>query len=146
MLTRLVVLFALVPIVELALLIQVGQRLGVWWTLAIVILTGLAGACLARHEGFGVVQRIKRDLADGVLPAAPLLDGALILAGGLLLLTPGLLTDVVGLLVLVPWSRERVKRLLKRRFGLWLASHGAGHTWTQDDCGPTAVPPKRGPA
>ena len=120
MLTKLLLLFTLVPLIELALLIKVGQHLGLLWTLGIVILTGISGAALAKHEGFTVVRQIKQDLAEGILPTARLLDGLLILAGGLLLLTPGLLTDALGLLALIPWTRTWIRSKLKRRFRRWL--------------------------
>ena len=122
MLTKLLLLSTLVPLAELALLIKVGQHLGLLWTLGIVILTGIAGASLAKHEGFAVVRQIKQDLSEGILPTARLLDGVLILAGGLLLLTPGLLTDALGLLALIPWTREWIKSDLKRRFRRWLVT------------------------
>ena len=122
MLTKLLLLFTLVPLAELALLIKVGQHFGLLWTLGIVILTGIAGAALAKHEGFAVVRQIKQDLAEGIVPTARLLDGVLILAGGLLLLTPGLLTDALGFLALIPWTREWIRSDLRRRFRRWLAA------------------------
>ena len=133
MLTRLLLLFTLVPLAELALLIKVGQHLGLLWTLGIVILTGIAGASLAKHEGFAVVRQIKQDLSEGIVPTARLLDGVLILAGGLLLLTPGLLTDTLGLLALIPWTREWIKSDLKRRFRRWLAAQNTYQEATKNE-------------
>ncbi|MFQ5750554.1 MAG: FxsA family protein, partial [bacterium] len=87
MLIRLLLLFTIVPLIELALLIKLGQHIGLFNTIAVVIVTGIVGAALARYEGFGILHRIQNELARGQLPAESLLDGALILAGALLLLT-----------------------------------------------------------
>ena len=111
---RLFLLFALVPVVELALLIQVGQLLGVVPTVVLVLGTGAAGAALARSQGMQAFTRLKVALSSGAFPGEEIIDGALILGGGLLLLTPGILTDVVGFAVLIPGSRQFVKSLVKR--------------------------------
>ncbi|NIR52553.1 FxsA family protein [candidate division KSB1 bacterium] len=116
MLFRLILLFTVVPLVELALLIKLGQAIGLLNTIAIVILTGVVGASLARSQGFGVLQRIQNELAQEKLPGDSLFDGALILAGALLLLTPGLITDVLGFALLLPFSRIFVKMYLKKYF------------------------------
>ena len=112
---RLLALFVLLPIVELALLIQLGGWIGLPGTLAIVLLTGFLGAGLARRQGLRAWMAIQRELRDGRMPAAALLDGLLILIGGILLLTPGLLTDLCGLALLLPPSRGAVKGHLRRR-------------------------------
>ncbi len=120
MFIRLILLFTLVPMVELALLIELGKRIGVWETLAIVLLTGVLGATLARTQGFVLIQRIRLELSRGQIPGDSLLDGFLILAGALLLLTPGLLTDAVGFSMLLPVTRtlfrNYLKKFLKRKF------------------------------
>lgn len=113
MLFRLLVLFTVVPLVELAILVQLGRLMGLGPTVALVLVTGAAGAWLARWQGIAVLRRVQADLAEGRMPAGALLDGALILAAGALLLTPGLLTDLVGLSLLVP----PLRRLLRRRLG-----------------------------
>lgn len=120
MFIRLILLFTLVPMVELALLIELGKRIGVWETLAIVLLTGVLGATLARTQGFVLIQRIRLELSRGQIPGDSLLDGFLILAGALLLLTPGLLTDAVGFSMILPVTRtlfrNYFKKFLKRKF------------------------------
>ena len=113
---RLIILFTVVPLIELALLIELGQKIGLSNTIIIVVLTGFIGAALARSEGFGVLQRIQSELNQGQIPADSLFDGALILAGALLLLTPGLVPDVIGFLLLVPPTRKRLKAYLKNYF------------------------------
>ena len=114
MLFRLFLLFALVPVIELALLIQVGQFLGVVPTIVLVIGTGAAGAALARSQGLHAFSRLRRALSSGTFPGDEMFDGVLILGGGLLLLTPGLVTDLVGFAALVPGSRHVIKSLVKR--------------------------------
>ena len=116
MFIRLLLLFTLVPLIELALLIEIGQKIGLWNTIAIVVLTGFIGAALARSEGFGIISRIQSELASGQLPGDSLIDGALVLAGALLLLTPGLITDAFGFALLLPFSRVFVKIYLKKYF------------------------------
>ncbi len=116
MLIRLILLFTIVPLIELALLIEIGQTIGLANTLIIVIVTGIAGASLARSQGFGILQRIQNELQQGQIPGESLLDGVLILAGALLLLTPGLITDVLGLALLLPFSRVFVKTYLINYF------------------------------
>ncbi|MFQ5637838.1 MAG: FxsA family protein [bacterium] len=116
MFVRLVLLFTVIPLIELALLIELGQAIGLLNTISVVILTGVIGAYLARSQGFGIFHRIQTELAQGKIPGASLLDGVLVLAGGLLLLTPGLITDFFGFTLLLPFSRAFVIIYLKRYF------------------------------
>ncbi len=111
---RLLLLFTLVPVVELALLIQVGQYLGVLPTVVLVVATGAAGAALARSQGLRAFNRLRQTVSGGSFPGSEIFDAVLILAGGLLLLTPGLLTDLIGLAALVPGTRHLIKTYLKR--------------------------------
>lgn len=115
MFIRLLALFIFVPLLDLAILVRVGQLLGFWPTIALVVATGTAGALLARSQGTRVLNGIRTEMSVGQVPSSRLLDGLLVLVGGVLLLTPGLLTDLVGFLFLLPFSRRRLKRLLRRR-------------------------------
>ena len=115
MLKYLILLFTVVPAVELALLIKVGQYIGVLSTLAIIIFTGVLGAYLARLEGFLTLRRIQEDLSQGRMPTDKLFDGVLILCSGVLLLTPGFLTDLLGFMGLVPLTRNLLKKWLKKK-------------------------------
>jgi UPF0716 protein FxsA len=119
MLGRLLLLFIVVPLIELYLLIEVGSRLGAGTTVILIALTGGVGALLARMQGFRVIVQIRERLGQGQIPADELLSGGLVVAGGLLLVTPGLLTDAVGLALLVPFVRARmvewIKDLLRRK-------------------------------
>lgn len=116
MLFRLLLLFVLVPLVELYLLLKLGALIGAGPTVAIVIVTGILGGSMARIQGFAVLRRVRESLNAGILPTDALIDGLFVLAGGLLLLTPGLLTDIVGFLALLPPTREFLKKWIKRRF------------------------------
>lgn len=113
---RLFALFLIVPVLDLALLVAVGGRIGFWPTLAIVVLTAAAGSWLARREGVAAWQRVQQKMASGGVPGPELIDGLVILISGTLLLTPGFLTDVVGLLGLFPPTRSVVRTALRRRF------------------------------
>lgn len=115
---RLFVLFVLVPVLELALLIQMGRVVGLLPTVALVLLTGVLGASLARREGVRVFFRFQSEIATGRLPGQALFDGLCVLVGGALLLTPGVLTDLVGFALLLPrsrrWIQSRLRRSLER--------------------------------
>lgn len=119
MLNRLILIFVAVPLLELALLLWVGQRIGLGPTVALVIVTGTAGAALARRQGLRAYMAVQRDLAEGRLPGRALLDGLSILTGGALLLTPGILTDAVGFSLILPksrrWIQTRFRRLFEQR-------------------------------
>ena len=115
MLFRLFLLFALIPVIELALLVEVGGRIGVAPTIAVVLGTGAAGAWLARSQGLRALQRLQEAVRTAQFPGEEIFDGILILAGGLLLLTPGFLTDILGFCALVPGSRYLLKTLVKSR-------------------------------
>ena len=115
MLWRLFLLFTITPLVELYLLIRLGTYLGVLDAIAIVITTGIVGGLLARNQGLAVLNQIRLELNEGRIPAESLFDGVLILVAGILLITPGLLTDGLGLFLLVPWTRQALKfRLMQR--------------------------------
>jgi UPF0716 protein FxsA len=114
-LARLLLLFIAVPLIELALLLQLGSAVGLLPTIALVIITGVVGASLARGQGLRVLLQIRQEMAEGRVPVGKLMDGLLILLAGALLLTPGLLTDLVGLAALIPGPRAYVKRLIGGR-------------------------------
>lgn len=115
---KLLLLFILIPAVELALLIEVGRHIGTLPTLALIAITGVLGAFLARSQGLGVWRHIKADVAAGRLPAGSVVDGVIILLAGAVLITPGFLTDALGFLCLVPTFRRFIKRTLWHRLKL----------------------------
>ncbi|MBN1674682.1 MAG: FxsA family protein [Kiritimatiellae bacterium] len=112
---RLALLFILMPLFELVLLLKVNTFIGWERTLAIVIVTGLLGAAAAKTQGLLVLSRIRQDLAEGRVPASQLLDGVMILLAGALLITPGLITDTFGFLLLLPFVRTGLKAWLRRK-------------------------------
>lgn len=116
MLLRLFLLFTIVPVVEIYLIIRVGSLIGALPTVLLLLAVSSAGAWLVRTQGFALMRRIQAELSQGRLPAAELLDGALVLVGGVLLLTPGFFTDLLGLFLLIPASRALIKQFV----GLWL--------------------------
>jgi len=111
----LIVLFIAVPIAELAVIIQVGQAIGVWWTIAILVADSILGSMLMRSQGRAVWRRFNSTLQSGRAPAREVADGVLVIFGGALLLTPGFLTDVIGLLFLLPPTRALIRRAFLRQ-------------------------------
>ncbi len=111
---KLLLLFILVPALELALLIEVGQHIGTLNTLLLIAVTGVVGASLARRQGLGVLRRMQSEFDQGRVPSGSIVDGVIILLSGALLITPGLLTDTVGFLCLVPTTRALIRSLLWR--------------------------------
>lgn len=111
MLPRLFIFFAAVPLLELYLLLAVGQRLGAAWTILVVLLTAALGAYLSKSQGLKTLERMRESLRRGQVPATELVEGALILLAGAFLLTPGFLTDAVGFSLLMPPVRRRLLRL-----------------------------------
>ncbi|KAB0679337.1 FxsA family protein [Aureimonas leprariae] len=109
------ILLLVVPILEIAAFILVGREIGLLPTLGIVVVSAVVGALLLRRQGLGALRRIQGEIAAGRVPGRELADGVLIVAAGILLLTPGLVTDVVGYLLFVPAVRAFIRRFLARR-------------------------------
>jgi UPF0716 protein FxsA len=112
---RLFLAFLLVPLIEIALFIQVGGLIGLWPTLLIVIVTAIVGAAMVRSQGAAVMSQLRGSLNDLRDPTEPLAHGAMILFSGALLLTPGFFTDIVGFLLLVPGVRGKLYRFIRSR-------------------------------
>ncbi|MEP6953509.1 MAG: FxsA family protein [Solirubrobacteraceae bacterium] len=112
----LLVLFIVIPIVEIFAIVTVGQAIGVWWTIALLIVDSILGAMLMRSQGRAAWRRFNEGIAEGRAPAREVLDGVLVIFGGALLLTPGFVTDVLGALFLIPPTRAVLRRVLVRRF------------------------------
>ena len=110
----LVVLFIVVPIAELYVIVQVGQLIGIWPTLALLLADAILGSMLLKHQGRSAWRRFNEALAQRRFPGKEVADGVLIIIGGALLLTPGFLTDIFGLLLLIPPTRAVARRLLRR--------------------------------
>lgn len=114
----LLLLFIAVPLIEIALFIQVGGWLGLWPTLAIVILTAVAGTALVRSQGFRAIQQLRSSFDELRDPTEPLAHGAMILFSGALLLTPGFFTDFIGFSLLIPAVRRGLLREIRKRMEL----------------------------
>jgi len=105
-------LFIAIPVVELYILIEVGKKIGSLTTIGIIILTGILGTYLIKSQGFMILRKIQNDLNEGIMPGDSLIQGAIILLGGVLLLTPGFITDITGFIFLMPAGRKIVKKYL----------------------------------
>jgi UPF0716 protein FxsA len=122
------VAFIVVPLVEIYVLIQVGQVIGPWWTILLLILDSLFGTWLIRREGARAWLALRVALESGRMPARELADGALILVGGTLMLTPGFVTDAFGILLILPFTRPAARRMLTQLVSRRLL---AGQTYDQ---------------
>lgn len=111
---KLFLLFVITPLVELAILIKLGEVLGFAPTFALVIITGALGAGLAHQQGLRVINEFKKTLERGAMPTDPIIDGLLVVVGGAFLLTPGLITDIVGFTLVIPMTRKFIRQKIKR--------------------------------
>ena len=109
-------LFIGVPIIELALLIELGRNIGFWWTIAIVILTAIVGTAVLQRQGLQTFARINQELNSGKPPIMPVVEGMFLLIAGTFLLTPGILTDSFGFLLLIPPIRHLIAKWCLKRF------------------------------
>ncbi|MHC4267758.1 MAG: FxsA family protein [Planctomycetota bacterium] len=140
MLFRLILLFTVIPLIELYLLIQVGRYLGTLPTITIVLITGIIGGLLARSQGLSVQRKIRVDLQNGIIPTDSLFDGLFILIAGALLITPGMITDVFGFALMVPgfrsWFKRWLKGILKSKIKSGQFQHYSNYqstNWKEDD-------------
>jgi len=123
---RLLLAFTLIPVLELWLLLRIGSWLGAGATVALVVLTGVVGATLARREGVHAWSAVQAELSAGRLPGRELLEALLVLLAGIVLVTPGVLTDAAGLLLLVRPLRGRLVRRLEERYRQTLDRRSGG--------------------
>jgi UPF0716 protein FxsA len=121
----LLIAFVIVPLVEIFVLIQVGQVIGAWWTILLLIADSILGTWLIRREGGRAFAALRSALNSGQMPAKELADGALILIGGTLMLSPGFVTDLFGILLILPSTRPVARRLLTGVVTRRLVSAGA---------------------
>ena len=127
MLLKLILLFTITPLLEFYILIKVGTVLGAGNTILIVLLTGIAGGVLAQAQGLRVIQQVTSDLGQGIFPAGPLWNGLFVLIGAVFLITPGLLTDLVGFLCIIPFTRGPLKKMAKHYVARKLEQKGVIH-------------------
>jgi UPF0716 protein FxsA len=124
-LARLALLFTLLPIVEIVVLVWIAGKTSLWFVLGLVIATGLLGAWLVRQQSWQTMRRISADLNNGVMPAESLTDGVLVFLAAVLLIMPGVLSDVLAILLLFPPTRRMFKAFLRRR----LQARAAAYRW-----------------
>lgn len=129
-----------VPLVELYVIIQVGQAVGVWWTIGLLLADSILGGVLMRSQGRATWRRFTEATAAGRMPAREVLDGVLVIFGGAFLLTPGFLTDVLGVALLAPPSRAVIRRVILRRFTARFAGAVSAQRYAQRRAG-GATPP-----
>ena len=123
-------------ILEIYVIIQVGQAIGVVYTIGLLILMGIVGVWLGKREGFNLFRRFRQTVADGRVPTTELVDGVLILTGATLMIVPGFITDIVGILLLIPATRAIPRNFLKRRFKITVIDQ-----YGPQGRGPRQVPP-----
>lgn len=116
MLLKLFLCFTIIPVIELYLLIEIGTVIGGLNTILLVIATGFAGAWLARMEGMHIMLKVRGSLQQGIMPAEELIDALIIFVAGVVLITPGFITDAFGLLLLWPVTRKKFKQMLRNKF------------------------------
>lgn len=116
MFLRLFLLFTIIPMIEIYVLIKVGQHIGAFNTIGFIILTGIVGAYLARAQGFYIIAKIQSELQRGQMPTDSLTDGLIILVGAVLLVTPGFVTDTIGFVLLIPQTRQLLKQFATAQF------------------------------
>lgn len=115
MFLKLFLCFTLIPVIELYLLIKIGTVIGGLNTVLLVIITGFLGAWLARMEGMNTMMKLRMNMQQGLMPAEELIDAVIIFAAGVVLITPGLITDFFGLLLLWPVTRNKFKQFLRKK-------------------------------
>ena len=112
MFSKILASFILVFLIDLFILIKLGEYLGFWYTIAIIIIAGIVGAVMVMREGLSVIQKVKKNLGQGIVPGRQLLNGLLLLIGGMLLIAPGIITDVVGFMLIIPGSRDKFVEMI----------------------------------
>ncbi len=116
------VLFIVIPLVELYLIIKVGELIGAFWTVAIVLATAFIGVNLLRYQGLNMLAKAQRNLSQGIIPAMEMMEGMVLAVGGVLLITPGFITDILGFLCLIPFTRRIIIRYIMARANI--RTHG----------------------
>jgi len=124
-------LFIAIPIVEIAVLIQVGEVLGLWPTIAIVIGSAWLGAKYVRQQGIATMQSVQHKMANGELPSTEIVTGLMLLIAGILLVTPGFVTDTFGLLLLIPKVRENIAKAVQKHIKVNPVTGSTGNTFNQ---------------
>ncbi|MGR3220774.1 MAG: FxsA family protein [Candidatus Anammoxibacter sp.] len=120
MFLKLFLAFTLIPAIEIYILIKIGSSIGAIYTIILVFLTGFTGAYLARVQGMRTMLQVRDSIRRGIMPEQEMIDAFLILVAGIVLLTPGFITDITGIILLVPFTRRRINRLIKQKLEQWI--------------------------
>ncbi len=136
--------FIIIPIIEITLLINVGQAIGAWYTVGLVLLSAFIGVNMLRYQGLSTLARAQQKMNAGEMPAGEMIEGIVLAVGGALLITPGFVTDVIGFCCLVPFTRQLLAKVLVSRFTIVAASHSRS-TFEQSGFGPDEGPRRPGP-
>ncbi|WP_428033512.1 FxsA family protein [Amphritea sp.] len=128
----LLLLFIVIPVIEITVLINVGQAIGAWYTVGLVLLSAFIGVNMLRYQGLSTLARAQQRMNEGQIPGNEMVEGIVLAVGGALLLTPGFVTDVIGFLCLIPFTRQRFARLLMSRFTIVAMSHRQGGAASHD--------------
>ncbi|WP_299198700.1 FxsA family protein [uncultured Amphritea sp.] len=139
----LLLLFIVIPVIEITVLINVGQAIGAWYTVGLVLLSAFIGVNMLRYQGLSTLARAQQRMNEGQIPGNEMVEGIVLAVGGALLLTPGFVTDVIGFLCLIPFTRQRFARLLMSRFTIVAMSQRQGGA-ESDDTLNHQQPPRHG--
>ena len=121
-LNQLLIIFIILPILELAVLLRLDNAIGLFQTIILIFLTGIIGAWLVRQQGINILFRIKKEINNGNIPAKEMIDGVMLLIAGAVLITPGLITDSFGFLLLIPYTRNFIRKWIRNRIEKYVNS------------------------
>jgi len=121
-LNQLLIIFIILPILELTVLLRLDNAIGLFQTIILIFLTGIIGAWLVRQQGINILFRIKKEINNGNIPAKEMIDGVMLLIAGAVLITPGLITDTFGFLLLIPYTRNFIRKWIRNRIEKYVNS------------------------
>ncbi|HLQ70984.1 MAG TPA: FxsA family protein [Bacillota bacterium] len=122
---RFILLLILIPAIEIGLFVWIGGKVGPWWVIGTIVLTGFAGVAIAKQQGAETIARMRQSMANHRVPAGDIVDGVCILIGAICLITPGFLTDIIGFIMVLPTTRRPFKHLI----GFWFQKKLANRTF-----------------
>ena len=121
-LNQLLLIFIMIPIIEIAVLLKLDNAIGLGQTIFLIFVTGIIGAWLVRQQGISIIFQIRKELTNGKIPAKQMIDGVMVLIAGAVLITPGLITDIVGFLLLIPYTRNFIRKWIRFKFEKYINS------------------------
>ncbi|MFL2859557.1 MAG: FxsA family protein [Pontiellaceae bacterium] len=121
-LNQLLLIFITIPIIEIAVLLKLDNAIGLGQTIFLIFVTGIIGAWLVRQQGISIIFQIRKELTNGKIPAKQMIDGVMVLIAGAVLITPGLITDIVGFLLLIPYTRNFIRKWIRFKFEKYINS------------------------